>query len=443
MMREVRQRAIVIFFLVLGILTLSINSWNAKYFGLQNATVAGLVQNKTFALVDQVIPGFNLVEGTETFRFGKHVYPMKQPGPTILGALVYYPLYQLNFTYANHFDYVSHLVTFGTSSIMMAITAVLLYVIVREITRSHEPAFWAAVLFPFSTLIWPYAGVSHHDIYGVFFGSCAIFLYWRAVKSKLCRDWVLSGILSTLMLFFTMLPLTLPLTLFVATIFRRNLQDSLKFGIGMVLGFLPNAIFNLVMFDNPFLPPNLAGKVSDTMPLFLLSNFLSKLDFYLLSPNSALMYFAPICLFGVAGLWLYKAKNPFVAKVLLMIPLMQLLHISSMETIGGYQYGPRYLLPILMPLFVGIGYWLSQKHSKLVTTSFVITAIYSICVALIGAVTTVMYPMPGPFAPIAQLRLILSGDLPIFRMFIPALMLILLSAGISYFGKRATSKSPN
>jgi len=173
-----------IFLIVTGVLAMTINSWNASAFGLQNATVAALVERGTFALVDQVIPGFNLVEGTETFKFGKEVYPMKQPGPTILGAMVYYPLYKLGINYRNHFDYVSHLVTFGTSTIMMAIAAVLIFILGFAMTKAWKSAAAAALLFPLGTMIWPYAGVSHHDIYGIFFGLLSLTAYYFGEREK-------------------------------------------------------------------------------------------------------------------------------------------------------------------------------------------------------------------------------------------------------------------
>ncbi len=415
-MRQNWVKATAIFLIVLGMLTTTINSWNAKYFGLQNATVAALVEKHTFALVDQVIPGFNLVEGTETFRYGKNVYPMKQPGGTILGAMIYAPMYKVGFTFANHFDYVSHLITFGTSSIMMAISSVLMYFLVLDITKKWKIAVFSALLLPLGTIIWPYAGVSHHDIYGVFFGILSLFFYYFSHKQNSSKYLLLAGFFATFTLFFTMLPLTLPIVFWMLLIFERNLNKIFNFTIGLITGFMPNMIFNWLTFGNPLLPPNLAGKVSDTIPLLSLPNLMSKLWFYLGSPTTSLFVFSPILFFGVIGIWYLRKNDMWLTKLLFITPIIQLLHISSMETFGGYQYGPRYLLPTFGYLIIGVAVWLSLNPSKISRYVFALTATISVFIAKLGAIQTVMYPMPGPYAPQVFVNNIMSWKIPEFRM---------------------------
>lgn len=414
---QLRSRTMIGLFLVTaGILTLTINSWNAQFFGLQNATVAALVEHHTFALVDQVIPGFNLVEGTETFRYGKHVYPMKQPGPTVLGAFIYLPLYMVGINYQNHFDYASNFVTFGTSTVMMAISSVLIYILCLKITKRTRSSCIAALLFPLSTLIWPYAGVSHHDIYGVFWSLLALTVYYIAHQKTRLAWLFVAGAISTFTLFFTMLPLTLPLAFLLMTLGRKKVREVVTLLSGMILGFLPTMIFNGLVFGNPLLPPNLAGQVSDTMPLLSVTNFLSKLWFYLGAPTTSLLVFSPVLLFGIAGIWQLGQKELWLKKLLVLIPLLQLLHISSMETFGGYQYGPRYLLPILGCLSIGIALWISVRHRPWTMVLFAALTCYSILVAGLGAIQTVMYPMPGPYAPLAFLTQMSLGKFPVFRL---------------------------
>lgn len=431
-MKQNCRPAIAVFLVVAGFLTMTINSWNAQRFGLQNATVAALVEHKTFALVDQVIPGFNLVEGTETFRFNKSVYPMKQPGGTVIGAMVYYPLYRLGITYRNHFDYVSHLVTFGTSTLMIALASVVIYLLSLEITRKKWSSIAAALLFALSTMIWPYAGVSHHDIYGVFFGLLGLYFYILAHTDNNGKYLFLAGFFATFTLFFTMLPLTLPLVFAGMILATRKLRDFVVLSTGMVIGVLPTVLFNASVFGNPWLPPNLAGQVSDTMPLLSVSNFASKLWFYLGAPTSSIFLFTPLVLFGIAGIWSLAKKDRWLKCVLILIPALQLVHVASMETFGGYQYGPRYLLPTLGCLMLGVAIWLSRKHAQWEKVVFVLAALYSITVSALGAIQTVMYPMPGPYAPAVFLNQVSIGTVPIFRMWIPGLFLLLSGMVLFY-----------
>lgn len=439
-MRQKWYHLVSISLFVGGMLTMTINSWNAKFFGLQNATVAALVEHQTFALIDQVIPGFNLVEGTETFRFGKDVYPMKQPGGTIIGAIIYYPLYLLDFTYVNHFDYVSHIVTWGTSTFLMALTSIVMYLFVNQVTKNYKVATTTAIMMPLATTIWPYAGVSHHDIYGIFWSTLALYLFYLGYTNHKTKYLWLAGFLATFTLFFTMLPLTLPVSLVILVAWERNWKKLWSLGFGLLAGYIPNALFNWINFGNPLLPPNLAGQVSDTMPLLSLTNFTSKLWFYLGSPSSAIIYFAPVLLYGVIGIWQMK-KNEWLKRLLTIVPLLQLLHISTMETIGGFQYGPRYLLPTFSCLVVGIAVWLTKKHTQVTKYGFVIAVVYSITVAAIGAIQTVMYPMPGPYAPLVLGAQIIRGEMPIFRMLIPGLILTMLGAYGLYKSRLLTQKA--
>jgi len=203
-----------------------------------------------------------------------------------------------------------------------------------------------------------------------------------------------------------------------------------KLSLGMILGLLPTLSFNYLIFGKPWLPPNLAGKVADTMPLWSLPNFLDKLWFYLASPTTSLFIFSPILIFGIIGI----LKAP---KILLLIPLFQLAHISLMETFGGYQYGPRYLLTTLPYLSLGIVYWLRKRHNRFLGLIFGLAFTYSVGVAFLGAIRTVMYEVPGPYAPHVFLEQWLYSEGPDFRLFLPGLVLVIFSVFWFYKLKRA------
>ncbi len=426
-----------IFLLVAGVYTMTLNSWNANMFSLQNATVASLVQKKSFALYDQIIPGFNLVEGNETFRFGRQIYPMKQPGQTILGAMIYTPLYLLGINFENHFHYTSHLITLGTSTVMMAGAASLLFYLAYQISKKLFTSMLVSLVFAFGTIIWPYGGVSHHDIYGVFWGVAAFTCYFEAREHRKTNYYWGAGFFASLSLFFTMLPLTFPLVLWGATLISRRMLALKKISLGMILGLLPTLSFNYLMFEKPWLPPNLAGKVADTMPLWSLPNFLDKLWFYLVSPTTSLLVFSPILVFGIIGILKVPKTRLWLKQLLLLIPLFQLAHISLMETFGGYQYGPRYLLTTLPYLSLGIVYWLKKEHDRFLGLIFGLAFTYSVGVAFLGAIRTVMYEVPGPYAPHVFLEQWLYSEGPDFRLFLPGLVLVIFSVFWFYKLKRA------
>lgn len=416
-MKIVHKVGLAIFFLVVGVYTMTINSWNADKFLLQNATVASLVERKSFTLVDKIVPNFYYVVGEETFRIGELIYPMKQPGQTVLGALVYAPLYYMGFDYDRHFHYVSNIVTFFTSTLMMASTTVILYYLASHMTKSIKLGTMVGLSFAFGTIIWSYAGVSHHDIYGTFWGVLSFGCYYLARQTKNIKYYFGAGFFATLILFFTMLPLTFSLVMLGVTLITKKREAIKRLGLGMMAGLIPTILYNTILFGKPWLPPNLAGKVADTMPLLSIGNFVQKLWFYLLAPTSSIFLFMPFLIFGILGTLKVSSQKLWLKQLLIYVPLFQLIHIASIETFGGYQYGPRYLLTIIPYLCLGVGFYLQKKKSGFRLLLFYLALGYSVFVAFLGSVRTVMYEVPGPYAPGIFIKQLLYNEGPEFRLF--------------------------
>lgn len=423
-MKITRRIGISLFLAVAGVYALTLNSWNADFFGLQSATVAALVERGTFALVDQVIPGFNLVEGDETFRYGDKVYPMKQPGQTVAGALFYAPLHAAGIHFTNHYHNAVHFITFFTSVLIMAATAALIYLAGTLFTKDRFLMLLPPLIFAFCTIIWPYAGVLHHDIHATFFAFAGVFFYlYYLYRSPRPLYVFFSGVSVGLTLFFSMLPVTLPFALGILILLRRNLREITYYAAGVFAGLLPSFIFNYTQFGNPLSFPNLAGKVADTVPFWSLPNFMNHLHFYLISVKHSLFLFSPVLLFAAAGIFAIPAAFRHLRALLIVIPLAQLIHISTQETYGGYQYGPRYLLTIIPLLCLGLVFVWGRLslHFKAI---FVLTSVYSFAVSLIGSLSTVMYPTDSIYAPWGSLTYMLEGNMPDFR-FVPVGIMIL------------------
>ncbi len=430
------QRTIIFIFLfVAGVYTATINSWNAKYFGLQAATVVALSERGRYDLIDRVLPDFKLAEGDETFRYGRAIYPMKQPGQTVLGAIVYTPLMMGRFYFLNHYDYAVHIITFFTSTLMMTATTILIYLMTYYVSKKQSLSLVTAAAFAFGTIIWPYAGVMHHDIYATFWAVVAVFTYfWYLYRDQKLIYLAVAGFYMGIMLFFSMLPLTLPLGLFIVIAMGKKAKELWLYLGGFLAGLLPSFIYNYTQFGNLLAFPNLAGKVADTVPFWSIANFFSHLYFYLISPSYSLFIFSPILLFGLAGIFHMPKKYARAKQVLLVLPGLLLLHICSQATYGGYQYGPRYLLPVIPLLALGIPFYLTKVKNKYWRVIFSIALAYSVVVASIGSVQTVMFPVssspvwhPSQFGPWDSLKSILAGNLPQLRMLPIGILLIIAS----------------
>jgi hypothetical protein len=119
---------------------------------------------------------------------------------------------------------------------------------------------------------------------------------------------------------------------------------------GFTAGLAPLLLYNWHYFGHPLLVPNVAGNYADTFPFFNWSNFAAKLRFY----ATMLSLHVPVGWAGLAGLKLFPAA--LRREQLLIGAMLAALagYVCNIETIGGCQYGPRYLLPAMPLLALGL-----------------------------------------------------------------------------------------
>jgi hypothetical protein len=116
----------------------------------------------------------------------------------------------------------------------------------------------------------------------------------------------------------------------------------------------------------------------------------------LVSDERGWLYYSPIILIGVAGLFLavkQKRVQSEVLTILAMITITVILYASFGDPWGGWSFGPRYLLPATALLTTGIGVAIERwKQSLLFGLAFLALAGYSIYVSTFGAFTTTQVP---------------------------------------------------
>ena len=108
------------------------------------------------------------------------------------------------------------------------------------------------------------------------------------------------------------------------------------------------------------------------------------------SDGMAFWLIAPIFI-TMIGVWVYalvkKRKENFT--LLVMLPILAVLHlliICCHKTLGGWQFGNRYLLDMLPYLFFGLALW-KPKGEKFVQWNTVIL-VFGFAINLIGTVAT-------------------------------------------------------
>ncbi len=114
----------------------------------------------------------------------------------------------------------------------------------------------------------------------------------------------------------------------------------------------------------------------------------------LFSKDRGLFVFVPVLLFGILGLiHLFKRVKPESYVAIALVGVNLFLYSSWGDPWGGWAYGPRYLIPSMSILALGVAAWLASNHQRIYKRIIVLPFLaYSLAVALLGAITTNAVP---------------------------------------------------
>ena len=393
---------------------LAINSGNLTAFGLQQAGVEAYVERRHLYLEGSQVELLKVQPVVDAFLYNGHIYPAKQPGQFMAGAVAYFPLHLLGLNYSNNYLLTAALVTFLTGSLGTALGALAVFRIIILLQHSQE-MFWPitiALIYALATTAFPYSGIAWHDSLATAYLilSFSFFLEMRRTERER-RKGILAGIgglLLGLTITTSMLPFLMALVLTIYFVTSRPRRLLTFFLIGVGLGLLPLFIYNAVCFGNPLLLPNVAGSYRDTFFHFSVANFLEKLRFYL----HMLTVYVPVFWFGVLGLALFPRRLRREQVLIFLMLLASTLYILNIEATGTCQYGPRYLLPAMPFACIGlIGFRFLSQVWRRITLPFVLTvAAFSFAINLVGAMHGAMLCDFPHFAAGLYLSQILSGQ---------------------------------
>jgi hypothetical protein len=424
----------------------AINSSNLLDFDLQQVGVEAMVERGHFYL-DHSLPSHLQSKG-DVFTYEGHNYAAKQPGQFMVGALVYFLLHKLGLSYVNNYLLTSALVTFFTSSLVLAASGVALFGIARELTTdSHDilhprladrvgtpflhptrdarvgtpllhptrdarvgtpilhptrdarvgtPIFWplaATLSYAFATTAFSYSGIAHHDVLASGYLVIAFYLLMRLSRRSATKriGYIKAGgagLLLGLTITTSMLPFFMVVLSVCYFLCLRRWQLLPVFLVGLFVGLLPLFVYDAVSFGNPFLLPNVAGPriFHDTFFFFDVRNFGDKLAFY----ATSVVAYAPVFAVGLLGLSHYPRQVKRSPKFLTLIALIIALtaFVLNIQSDGDCQFGPRYLLPA-MPFaclgIAGFGYLATASERRLAAAAVVLAGAFSFVVNLVGA----------------------------------------------------------
>jgi len=319
---------------------------------------------------------------------------------------------------------------FGVISIFALLNVILLRLIAIRLGAGKLPATIASLIFLFATPAFPYAVTLYQHHISTFLILLSIYALLKSNR-----------ILVLLIVFFLCalaIPLDYPNLFFMFPIglftlgrifylkkensralFKLNIIKLLTIFI-MIIPILFFMLFNKASYDNPF---QLSGTIESSKSLhtpgdlaslstiqtykkqkeatkktaigfFDTRNLLNGLYIHFISPDRGVIYYAPVILFGIAGILLaYRRKVQVFSLLVSIIGANILLYSLWGDPWGGWAFGSRYLIPsyAILSIFIALllTYW-SKKILFLIM--FLVVAFYSIAVNTLGAITTSALP---------------------------------------------------
>src|SRR5437879_1916040 len=127
---SVARVEVVLFLFVWLAYGAAVNSDHLVKFNLQQIGVEAIVERHQFYLEGSDVP--ELWPGGDVFLYQGHKYAAKQPGQFMVGAVVYWFLRVLGLRYADNYFLTSALVTFFTTSLVLAASAIAVFRISRK-----------------------------------------------------------------------------------------------------------------------------------------------------------------------------------------------------------------------------------------------------------------------------------------------------------------------
>ena len=419
-------RVEVLCFLILWLVYgAAINSDNLVKFNLQQIGVEAIVERHQFYLEGSDVP--ELWPGGDVFFYQGHKYAAKQPGQFMAGAAVYWVLRGLGLRYKDNYLLTSALVTFFTTSLVLAISAVAVFRIARKLTQDTQSLFWpilTACVYALGTTVFAYSGIPHHDALATAYLVIAFYLIFdlprggwdgRGAMIQSAGAGLLLGLaVTTSVLIFFM---TIVCALYFLWLRRWRLIPF--FLVAVIIGLLPLLIYDARSFGDPFLLPNVVGAhlFADTFFHFSAKNFGDKLVWY----STMLFFYAPVFLAGLFGLSYFprafKRTPAFLTLAAMLVVLTA--YILNVQTGGDCQFGPRYLLPAMPFACLGIAgysYLSTNAERRLASVIILLLGVVWFAVNLLGAAQGAMCCPDGRNALRDQMARLAQGDVNYFPL---------------------------
>lgn len=199
----------------------------------------------------------------------------------------------------------------------------------------------------------------------------------------------------------------LPILLGYLFISKENIKPLfIKTILSVSIPLLVITFFQYSQFDNPFQPTNtlvsgfnttlnqtdLQKEKNDVTSIFSTQKTFEGLYSYLFTTYRGIFFFSPIVILGILYIkTLFKIRPRLCLGLLLIVGTTALMYASFSAPLGGWCFGPRYLLPIYLILSVMTGLWISEQSTRIKVLVLPLLFI-SIANNVSGALSTLTIP---------------------------------------------------
>lgn len=186
---------------------------------------------------------------------------------------------------------------------------------------------------------------------------------------------------------------------------RRTLVDLCLFGSAIFVGIAPLLLYNWALLGHPLTTTYQYSHWVTSIHFYY--DLIAGLDVLLLRPSKGLFFFNPVLFLAFLGFFTggLVRRHPRETTLLLASILTTVFfYAKNFDPTGGTAYGPRYIIPIIPLMVIGLGGWLVWiRRSPLGLNITLFTTLWSGLTSWIGVLGVGVFPEPPEEHPLFQL----------------------------------------
>jgi hypothetical protein len=336
----------------------------------------------TFALVEEgriTIDSYHRAAGTDTVDssiYNEHYFSDKAPGSSLLGALIYLPLYKLMqvLDFSISLPLLKRILTYFVVGLPSAFAGTLIYHLGSILSKNRFRALIVTLSIMLGTMAFPYSILFYgHQLAAALLLTAFYMIFKLQEQPELPGSKILFmiGLLLglSLMTELTTTVIVIPLILYYFFILWKqgSLQKLNSFALPALGGILPLVLmmaYNQVAFEDPFsigyqhLGHAIFREGQSTGFLGIGIPNLKVLYYITVHPAHGIFWHSPVLLMSIAGMFFMFRVKTYRAELLLVTVIFAaylLINAGYFFWWGGFAFGPRHLIPMLpflaLPMF--------------------------------------------------------------------------------------------